>query len=220
MKKKILFPLLWTVMIAACIAANLFLRSSISRLDICDQDVLEKATIRTFESYDALMEENLSVEKLQEDSAYILRVIFEGVREPHNTCTFSTVRVLDVYKGDPTLKNTEIYIYEYPYFVEYDSTLFYESYHSQNLMSKQEEYILFLTPFHFPEIYKPTERESRTYVLLNSYFNKFRISEPIVQPLTGQEQYLDIVGFDILAEDQRIWDSYLLLRNQIMAFYL
>jgi hypothetical protein len=77
------------------------------------------------------------------DAAYtILKVRFSGEREQAYLCTRSKVSVVSVYKGDDSLLNTDIIVYEMPYFGPYlhdcrNFALF-------NLMQNGLEYYVFL----------------------------------------------------------------------------
>ncbi len=116
------------------------------------------------EDFDSLIDTEL---EMLEHVNLIAKVKFTGQRVQKYECTLSTVDVLEVYRGDGTLKGKRINVYELNYF---HSEGLYMNYTNLNLMKQGREYYVFMRKRDYMTEYQKKLKYFEYYGYLN-YFS-------------------------------------------------
>lgn len=207
--------LIWVVILAVGIAASFMTRLSYAEFKIEDIDyskiIVRLGISKTNEFDNEFMKYN-SFDDLYMKSDLVVKVIFEGIRKTHSESIFSTVKVLDVYKGDDDKSGSNIFVYEESFFgyeENYSKSFFTSG--CYNLMKKNTEYILFLNNREFNDKYMPSEIEKNTYLVNNYAFGKYNISNDNPITLLDADKkytYDQVASEEVITTSQEILDRY------------
>jgi len=169
-----------------------------------------------------------SVEELANNADLIVEVQAIGQWRMEEGYIKSTVNINKVYKGDEDILGKDIYVYEkfsvfkFPSHPAYDNCL--TKYY--NLMQTGNRYILFLSSRKFPENYKYSEEESKTYLIVNDYLGKYSLNPDeqlkllSVNKETDIVLYKDIANYEILTCSQALLDQYSQWKKNVLDKYL
>lgn len=117
-----LWVCLWCAIAAACIIGGLVTRASFTALDPGKTEVLN-----SYYMYDDLANsqdfQKVSYKNLASSSALVVTCRFDGKREIQNECYLTEVQVTSVIKGDKSLNNQKIKVYE-PVWTRYEDISF------------------------------------------------------------------------------------------------
>lgn len=150
---------------------------------------------------------------LFQQSDLILKISMTDSIEIVTRCTLSEVKVLSVLKGD--LAEDEIYIYE-PYIVRTNnsSVLTYTGYLP---MRANEEYIVCLKSIEVPEGYKKTDKQKKSYMLVDPIFGKYNIENSgvyITDTPDDSIQYENIKTNDVILTPSQL-PKYNQIKNSL-----
>lgn len=160
--------------------------------------------------------------EMDENSELIVDVKVSGERISTQDSIFTKVYVNRVYKGDKELEGTEVYVYEpFSFTRSYDHIFSY----SYNLMQDDRNYILFLQSLEslqkFPEGYIKSDLEEKSYLLVNSIFSKYELTEANVELITdSNKNYSDVCDFEIITGSNTIRNNYITWKNSVYEKYI
>lgn len=158
--------------------------------------------------------------ELEEKSDLIVRVKPTSDRTLYNQAILSKVEVLQVYKKQNVRIGDFIYIFEPNYF-HMDH---YNSLHGYNIMVPDTEYIFFLTKIKSPQGYHASEREAITFLPVSTLYGKFPVNmekkAKVIHPLALKSEhttFFNVKDYEILSTDQRSFDTYFSIQQEVMA---
>ena len=150
-----------------------------------------------------------NLNKLENESDLIIKANMTSRVQELEEYTLSEVKIIEVYKGDPSLVGEKIKIYEPAIFIyyhqQYSSTDFY------NLMDVNREYILFLKPLNYPKELNIKKEQTNSYFLSSTTYGKYDInSNNQIPVITDYEKvkYRDVKSLDIITNNEDIIDNY------------
>ncbi|ADD02081.1 MULTISPECIES: hypothetical protein [Thermoanaerobacter] len=168
-------------------------------------------------------EKNFSFSDLVEDS----EVIVKGTaleREFLHLSTLVGFRVVSVYKGNDSLKNKTIYIFE-PSFFNFKNK-FFIIHNGYNFMKYGDEYILFLKKWPYLEYmkYNPFYKNKDIYMLThNGGIDKYNTNNVFFDKILSSEQeyyYREIEEYEVIAYSKDELNRYNEIKKQILEKFL
>ena len=158
---------------------------------------------------------------LVETADLIVKVTATNEREIKYQCILTKAKVNFVYKGDFTLKDKYIYVYEYANVGFIAGKVSYISTHTYNIMNEDEQYYLILKFNKMPKGYEYSEKDIRTYLLSNVYYSKFAVDDSQKMqcfPANSQKEimYKDIKEWNILTNAADQLNDYYEKRGELL----
>lgn len=146
-------------------------------------------------SNEYLVEEITKTAESLDNCELIAIVDFSGERLYEHLSTKSSVTVQNILKGDKSLENTKIYLYEpcYYYFDALDNSLRYMPVSSFTLMNSGEKYLIFADKVEYSDN-KPKYISNNTYIFHNENL-------PYVCIENGKALSAEKCNFPLLFED-------------------
>ncbi len=177
--------------------------------------VLDETTGERVPNEHLILPETFDVEKLFADSDLVVSVTATDKKELKYQSLLAEATVDKVYKGDKTLVNQSVYVYERACLYGMRPSLyFYWSRDGYNVMLGGESYILFLSFNDMPEGYKYSEKDKKTYLLTNVYNSKYSVNTyadieklPKISDY-NQKLYKDLKYYDIFAISNEQLEAY------------
>ena len=152
------------------------------------------------------------MEELYDASDLVVKVRVLGERKAEYEAILTKTKVLEVYKGEESLLNQDIYVYEYASIDIIDEKFSILLSRACNLMQENNEYYLLLDFLQKPEGYDYDEISGKTYLLNNICYGKFSTKEYATEDLNMELYdgivYGEIRNLDVLYDDQDKTDSY------------
>ncbi|WP_223066068.1 hypothetical protein [Paenibacillus caui] len=160
--------------------------------------------------------------ELEKQSALIVKAKVTEDRKNYSHAVRSGVQVLEVYKGNGSLKGSKIYIFEPSNFLDTN----YFSFGGYQLMQTGKEYILFINPLKKPKHYSYKNDEAISYMPVSSHYGKFPLQEAPgsgkLRVLTQEEldqgvPYSQIKDWDILTMKEGILKTYMKIKQDVLS---
>ncbi|NYE57104.1 hypothetical protein [Carboxydothermus ferrireducens] len=207
------------VIVIALITAGV-VRASYVDTDKISPDNLEKYKII---SLGGINEGNLSFSDLVNDSEVIVKGIALDERKYLHGASLASFKVVSVYKGDRSLKDKTIYIFE-PSFFNFKYKTFY-IYNGYNFMKNGDKYILFLKkwPYNRYVRYNPFYRNKDLYLLShNSGIDKYNVNNVLFNKFVSEEQkyYGQIKQYEFIAYSKEEVDKYNEIKRKVLSNFL
>ena len=170
-----------------------------------------------------LLKEKITLDDVYDYADLIVKVKATNDRAFSFQSILTKVVVLEVYKGDQSLKSDEIYVFEWAEIGLLNEVLSREGY---NIMNAEDAYYLFLSRRPMPDGYLYTEKDEKTYLLANVYLGKYNETVcPDIELLPSLEsliewddfpKYQEVRGWDILPTSMEHMDFYLSNREKAL----
>lgn len=223
MKWKKWFFILWAVIIIVTLVYSVNFKDSISQVlmrDIDDYRVLVDDSSGETEPY--FRTEGISMQQLYDEADIVVEVTATNDRKAEYQAVLTKVTVNKVYKGEKTLEDNDIYVYEYVSIDKIDDRITMQIMEVNNLMKEGNHYYLLLDFLEMPEGYRYDEISSRTYLYVNVPFGKWSKEEPVLSmmPEDGSEildQYKNIKDIDAFLRNQEYKETYERKREEFLA---
>ncbi len=155
----------------------------------------------------------ISVNDVYDRSDLIVKVQATDDRSFLFSCILTKVTVLDVFKGNQSLKSSDIYVYEW---AQIDATNFLLPNGTYNIMNTGDAYYLFLNRMPMPQGYNYSPKEMKTYLLANVYMGKYNVEVcddmkvlPQVSEINELPDYSAVKEWDILPVRDTQLETYL-----------
>jgi hypothetical protein len=143
----------------------------------------------------------------------------------------SQAQVISVYKGDKSLAEKHIYLYE-PSFIDFKNG-FYFAVAGYNMMLIDKEYMVFLNKRKFPEGYKPNAVEQNSFLFVsflsaennNCALSKYLLNNSFQSAVLDSSndshiKYDDIKDFEVVATEKDQLAYYNNFKKQVLELYL
>lgn len=198
--------------------------AGVVRVSFVDVNKISPDTLGEYEllSVGGISEDNISFSRFLSASEFIVSGIALNERKFLHGASLEAFKVVSVYKGDSSLKDKTIYIFE-PSFFDFNNRTF-NVYCGYNLMKNGEEYILFLKkwPYSGYMRYNPFYKNKDIYILShNSGIDKYNINNILFENYVSEKQkyYKEIQQYDFIAYNKEEIAKYNEIKIQVLASF-
>lgn len=221
MKK--LFWFLWAGFIVVAAVACVAFRNGIQD-PIINSATLKEHSVEVYEAQqrqpDSVSDQDIlvnTVEELEESSVLIIRCQPEKDRLVRENNVLTKVKVLEVIKGDKTIENKEIDVFEpISFMIRTKAVIANKGY---NYMQDGKEYLLFLKKRKLIDGYK--EQDS-AFILTDELLGKYCSNEKIeLLPEESSDRFslADVSEYAVLTSNEETLEMYSQFTNRILQIY-
>lgn len=152
------------------------------------------------------------IDDLLDKSILVVKVKLVNDRRIENKTIYTKANVIEVYKGDNELVNSEIGIYEAAFPDERSKMLI--SYNGYIPMSDEDEYIVFLKPTIPLEGYDSNENK---YMFTSDKYGKYKTDDVGYLLNKDNLKYETIKSYNVILNDEKEIENYVNIAEEIYS---